>query len=117
MSRKKDDVAPAASHQSGISKNGKFDVKVNGKIYNVEFAGQNVLVNGDRYDVSFDTSAPAKPQPQGSAGEQPAGDVQEDTDGCYIKATLPSNVFKILIKEGDAVKAGQTIIVLEVMKM
>ena len=47
MSRKKEDVAPAASHQGGISKNGKFDVKINGKIYNVEFAGQNVLVNGD----------------------------------------------------------------------
>ncbi len=117
MSRKKEDVAPAASHQSGISKNGKFDVKINGKIYNVEFAGQNVLVNGDRYDVSFDTSAPAKPQPQSSAGEQPTANARGGTDDNDIKATLPSNVFKILIKEGDAVKAGQTIIVLEAMKM
>lgn len=117
MSRKKEDVAPAASHQSGASKNGKFDVKINGKIYNVEFAGQNVLVNGDRYDVSFDTSAPAKLQPQGSAGEQPAADARGGTDDNDIKATLPSNVFKILIKEGDAVKAGQNVIVLEAMKM
>lgn len=117
MSRKKEDVAPAASHQSGISKNGKFDVKINGKIYNVEFAGQNVLVNGDRYDVSFDTSAPAKPQPQRSAGEQLTADARGGTDDNDIKATLPSNVFKILIKEGDAVKAGQNVIVLEAMKM
>ena len=117
MSRKKEDVAPAASHQNGISKNGKFDVKINGKIYSVEFAGQNVLVNGDRYDVSFDTSAPAKPQPQGSAGEQPTADARGGTDGNEVKATLPSNVFKILIKEGDAVKAGQNVIVLEAMKM
>ena len=117
MSRKKEDVAPAASYQSGISKNGKFDVKINGKIYNVEFAGQNVLVNGDRYDVSFDTSAPAKPQLQRSAGEQPAADARDGTDDNGIKATLPSNVFKILIKEGDAVKAGQNVIVLEAMKM
>ena len=117
MSRKKEDVAPAASYQSGISKNGKFDVKINGKIYNVEFAGQNVLVNGDRYDISFDTSAPAKPQPQRSAGEQPTVDARGGTDDNDIKATLPSNVFKILIKEGDAVKAGQNVIVLEAMKM
>ena len=117
MSRKKEDVAPAASHQGGISKNGKFDVKINGKIYNVEFAGQNVLVNGDRYDVSFDTSAPAKPQPQRSAGEQPTANARSGTDDNDIKATLPSNVFKILIKEGDAVKAGQNVIVLEAMKM
>lgn len=112
MSRKKEDVAPAESHQSGISKNGKFDVKINGKIYSVEFAGQNVLVNGDRYDVSFDTSAPAKPQVQASPESKASG-----TDDNDIKATLPSNVFKILIKEGDAVKAGQNVIVLEAMKM
>ena len=112
MSRKKEDVAPAASHQNGISKNGKFDVKINGKIYSVEFAGQNVLVNGDRYDVSFDTSAPAKPQVQAAPESKASG-----ADGNEVKATLPSNVFKILIKEGDAVKAGQTIIVLEAMKM
>ena len=117
MSRKKEDVAPAASHQSGISKNGKFDVKINGKIYSVEFAGQNVLVNGDRYDVSFDTSAPAKPQSQDSTSKQPAGDARCGADDNDIKATLPSNVFKILIKEGDAVKAGQNVIVLEAMKM
>nr|WP_314883240.1 biotin/lipoyl-containing protein [uncultured Campylobacter sp.] len=117
MSRKKEDVAPAASHQNGISKNGKFDVKINGKIYSVEFAGQNVLVNGDRYDVSFDTSAPAKPQSQDSTSKQPAGDARCGADDNDIKATLPSNVFKILIKEGDAVKAGQNVIVLEAMKM
>uniref|UniRef100_UPI00262697F7 biotin/lipoyl-containing protein n=1 Tax=uncultured Campylobacter sp. TaxID=218934 RepID=UPI00262697F7 len=112
MSRKKEDVAPAASHQNGISKNGKFDVKINGKIYSVEFAGQNVLVNGDRYDVSFDTSAPAKPQVQTAPESKASG-----TDDNEVKATLPSNVFKILIKEGDAVKAGQNVIVLEAMKM
>ena len=117
MSRKKEDVAPAASHQNGISKNGKFDVKINGKIYSVEFAGQNVLVNGDRYDVSFDTSESAKPQPQRSAGEQPTANARGGTDDNDIKATLPSNVFKILIKEGDDVKAGQNVIVLEAMKM
>ena len=116
MIRKKEDATPAACARSA-SKGGKCDVKINGKIYSVEFVGENVLVNGDRYDVSFDTAAPAKPQPQSSAGEQPASDARESTDGCNIKATLPSNVFKILIKEGDAVKAGQTIIVLEAMKM
>ena len=112
MSRKKEDVAPAASHQSSISKNGKFDVKINGKIYSVKFAGQNVLVNGDRYDVSFDTSAPAKPQVQVAPESKVSA-----ADGNEVKATLPSNVFKILVKQDDIVEAGQTIIVLEAMKM
>ena len=116
MIRKKEDATPAACARSA-SKGGKCDVKINGKIYSVEFVGENVLVNGDRYDISFDTAAPAKPQPQGSAGEQPAADARGGTDDNDIKATLPSNVFKILIKEGDAVKAGQNVIVLEAMKM
>ena len=75
MIRKKEDAAPAACARSA-SKGGKCDVKINGKIYSVEFVGQNVLVNGDRYDVSFDTAAPAKPQSQSSAGEQPASDAR-----------------------------------------
>ena len=111
MIRKKEDATPAACARSA-SKGGKCDVKINGKIYSVEFVGQNVLVNGDRYDVSFDTSAPAKPQVQAAPESKASG-----TDDNDIKATLPSNVFKILIKEGDAVKAGQNVIVLEAMKM
>ena len=71
-----------------------------------------MLVNGDRYDVSFDTSAPAKPQVQAAPESKASG-----ADGNEVKATLPSNVFKILVKQDDIVEAGQTIIVLEAMKM
>ena len=32
-------------------------------------------------------------------------------------ATLPSNVFKILVKVGDKVSKGQNVVILEAMKM
>ncbi|WP_326910860.1 pyruvate carboxylase [Sedimentibacter sp. MB31-C6] len=44
--------------------------------------------------------------------------VMADTGNQYeVGANIPGNVFKILIKEGDKVEAGQPIAVLEAMKM
>ena len=34
-----------------------------------------------------------------------------------VEAPLPGTMFKVNVKEGDAVKKGQTILVLEAMKM
>ncbi len=41
----------------------------------------------------------------------------EVVEGEAIKAMLPGVVAKILVKEGDKVKAGETIMILEAMKM
>ncbi len=38
-------------------------------------------------------------------------------EGEPIKAMLPGVVMKILVKEGDDVKAGETVMILEAMKM
>lgn len=34
-----------------------------------------------------------------------------------MDAPLPGTIFKVLVKDGDAVKKGQTILILEAMKM
>lgn len=34
-----------------------------------------------------------------------------------IEAPLNANVWKVLVKEGDVLKSGQTVIILEAMKM
>lgn len=41
----------------------------------------------------------------------------EVVEGEAIKAMLPGVVTKILVKEGDEVKAGETVMILEAMKM
>ena len=41
----------------------------------------------------------------------------EIAEGEAIKAMLPGVVTKILVKEGDEVKAGETIMIIEAMKM
>ncbi|MBN1924737.1 MAG: biotin/lipoyl-binding protein [Prolixibacteraceae bacterium] len=37
--------------------------------------------------------------------------------GFSVLAPLPGNIFKILVKEGDEVKKGDTVLVMEAMKM
>lgn len=79
----------------------KYSVSVNGNRYNVEIA------NGfDNFTVTkAPTNLEQKPKPQNNAS------------GNEILATVPGSVFKILIKVGDSVKAGQAVIILEAMKM
>ena len=41
----------------------------------------------------------------------------EDEDNAYISTPMPGKVVKILVKEGDKVKGGDTVIVVSAMKM
>ncbi len=41
----------------------------------------------------------------------------EDEDSAYISTPMPGKVVKILVKEGDKVKGGDTVIVVSAMKM
>ena len=40
-----------------------------------------------------------------------------DAAAVIVRAPIPGRVVKVLVKAGDAVKAGQTLVVLEAMKM
>ncbi len=80
---------------------------VNGKSYHVIFAGNSVYVNGKPFKV--ETFDPLKRELLKS------GTLEKD-EGAII-TSMPGNVKKILVKEGDEVEAGQAVIVLEAMKM
>ncbi len=78
-----------------------------------------ITVNGTAYDVVVEekeggaapsiqqtvTQTAAKPQPQGSAG------------GVKVTASVPGKVFKVEVRAGQTVRAGDTIVILESMKM
>ena len=112
----------------------EYNFKINGNDYTVGIEILNdteadVIVNGASYSVEvLDTtvkpSVAAKPQvaavpashpvqpstvpvtkPAAAAGESP------------VKSPLPGVILDIRIKEGDTVAVGQTLVVLEAMKM
>lgn len=84
--------------------NGKYCVVVNGNTYNVEVKDG---FNSISQIPVVATKEEEKPQILKSS----------ENAGKNIVATLPGNVFKILVNKGDSVKAGQQIVVLEAMKM
>ncbi len=107
-----------------------YKFKINGNEYNVEINSvegniADVTVNGASYKVEMDTpvapapaaapatpatSAPA-PAPASAPAAAPAG------AGKVITSPLPGVIIEVSVKEGQAVKAGQKVAVIEAMKM
>ncbi len=78
----------------------KYKVTLNEKTYEVEVeAGKAMLL--DEYEAYAPAPAPA--------AVTAAGDT--------ISAPMPGNILRIEVNQGDAVKKGQTLLILEAMKM
>ena len=96
----------------------KYKVSLNNKIYEVEVEkGEAVLV--DEYEAAAPVAAaPAAPAaaPVAAAPAAPVAAAPAGT-GTAVKAPMPGNVTKILVTDGQKVKEGDTVIVIEAMKM
>ncbi len=87
-------------------------VTVNGVVYNVEVEGAAIkkvktpkVVQKLLTTIEADKPVAATPAPAANAG------------GSAVKSPLPGVILDVLVREGDAVKAGQKLMVLEAMKM
>ena len=108
----------------------EYKYKINGNEYNVaveELEGNkaNVTVNGKTYQVELDrpakpvvTKPVARPAAAPTAAPVAAAPAPRPTaGGAGIKAPLPGVILDIKVKVGDAVAKGQTVAILEAMKM
>lgn len=95
----------------GSIADGKADVTVNGKAYSVDiedFAGPAPAMPAAPAAASAPQAAPAAP-----AATKPAA----GGPGKKITSPLPGVIIEVSVKEGDSVKAGQKVAVIEAMKM
>lgn len=81
-----------------------------------------VDVNGTTYKVEVEHAATAKKTPKlvrKPVAKQPGeGTFKKSEGGGFkVKAPLPGNILKINVKPGDSVIKGQTLLVMEAMKM
>ena len=86
----------------------------------------NVTVNGQTYEVSVEevtggaaparAAAPAAPKAAPKAATKAAPKAVAGA-GTPIKAPMPGTILDVKVKVGDTVKNGQTVYVLEAMKM
>lgn len=96
----------------------KAKVEVNGIPFEVEMQGSS-LVEEALPTVSTETAA-APAAPAAAPAAEPAAPAAAKSGpgaGAPVKAPLPGVVTKILVKEGQGVKKGETVLVLEAMKM
>ena len=106
-------------------KNYKF--KINGKDYDVtvgEAEGKmlSVNVNGADYQVELEnapTAAPVQAAPTAKAAPAAAAPAAPKAPGAgvTVKSPLPGIIISVDVKEGQAVKRGQKVAVIEAMKM
>jgi biotin carboxyl carrier protein len=115
----------------------QYKYKINGNLYNVtikdiEESIAHVEVNGTPYEVELDktvttpsmpkvSAAPvatpaAAPAAPAAAPSAPAAPVAEGK-GKGVKSPLPGVIKDIKVAVGDTVKVGQTVVILEAMKM
>ena len=124
---------------------GKYNFRINGHDYQVDVNSveggiADVTVNGTDYKVELADAVPApaqqaaRPAPQATFTAAPAVTPQATAPapqtaaqtatasapqgkGEVVTAPLPGVILDIKVKVGDVVKAGQTVAVLEAMKM
>lgn len=80
------------------------EVDVNGSIYQVELAEEVKTTKTPKLVRS-------KPIPTKEEKPKPVSGLSK------VEAPLPGTIFKLILKEGDDVKKGQPILILEAMKM
>ncbi|CUA84582.1 sodium-extruding oxaloacetate decarboxylase subunit alpha [Pseudidiomarina woesei] len=88
---------PSAGSAPSNGEAAVYDVKVDGKVFTVEVAPSGQIVSAAPATTSTATPTNA-----------------ESRD---VKAPLAGNVFKVQVKQGQQVKAGDVLIILEAMKM
>ena len=107
----------------------EFKYTINGNVYNVAVGDTNgnlveVTVNGESYSVELEQKKVKKervvvsaPKPAAKpVAAAPAADGKA-AHGDALKSPLPGVIKEVCVAVGDKVEEGQTVVVLEAMKM
>ena len=113
----------------------EYKYKINGNLYNVVIGDiedniAHVEVNGTHYTVEMEKKPKAAPAPKpvvrpaakpaaapAPAAAAPAAKPAAGGAKSGVKSPLPGVILDIKVNVGDEVKKGQTLIILEAMKM
>lgn len=107
----------------------EYKYKINGNLYKVtvgdiEDNNVRVEVNGTSYTVELEKQAKPKIKPvvrtestTPAAPPTPISRPAVSGGKSGIKSPLPGVILEIKVKEGDTIKRGQTLMILEAMKM
>ncbi len=109
----------------------KYSFSINGNKYEVDVKDMEdniafIEVNGTPYNVEIHEDAKRMSTPktpklvrQEVKNKPGEGHIvqKEGAGGFVVEAPLPGSIFKLLVKDGDTVKRGDVLLVVEAMKM
>ena len=100
----------------------KYKVTLNNRTYEVEVEqGEAMLVDEYEAFAPAPAAAPAAPAPApaapAAAAPAPSPAAAALSAGEVVKSPMPGNILKINVSQGQKVKEGDVLIVLEAMKM
>ena len=106
----------------------QYSFKINGKQYDVTVGPADgkhiqVNVNGADYSVEMESadgpsaSEPVQAAPVTAAPAAPETAAPAAASGLAVPTPMPGVIIEVSVREGQAVKAGQKVAVLEAMKM
>lgn len=103
---------------SYIINSNKYEVAID----TIDDCKATVLVNGVSYDVQMDeteiVAAPTLVKTEKYSGEkESAMETGKSKSGWSVTTPLPGTIVDVLVSKGDVVKKGQTLVILEAMKM
>lgn len=94
----------------------KFKVTLNGKTYEVE-AEKGAPMPETVYTAPAAAPAPAVEAPAAATPAPAPAPAPAAVSGTVVSSPLPGNVLAIEVNPGEAVKAGQVLVLIEAMKM
>jgi len=108
-------VKKFTSDDAELEINGKdYAIKMDGPIKTIPSSGQLLGAVGAPVQQAAPAYAAAPPV---ASTPRPSAAAPAAASGDAITAPIPGSVLEILVKVGDAVEAGQTVVKMEAMKM
>lgn len=95
----------------------KFNITVNGKSYEVEVEEVGAPASSAPKAAPKAAAAPAAAPKAAPKAEAAPAPVAASADQEVVEAPMPGNIWKVLVKEGQEVKEGDVLLILEAMKM
>ncbi|MEE9431279.1 MAG: biotin/lipoyl-containing protein [Melioribacteraceae bacterium] len=109
----------------------KFKFKIHGNVYDVELQNiedniAEIEVNGSKFEVEIEKEIKSsktpkltrpKANPTTESAKAKTNKPSERKGAGGIKAPLPGTILELKVKVGDEVKSGDTILIMEAMKM
>ena len=97
----------------------KYKVTLNGRTYEVEVEAGKAMLLDEYAAVAPVAPAAAAPAPAAApaAAPAPAPAAAAPVAGEAVTAPMPGNILKVAVSQGQTVKEGDLLVVLEAMKM